>query len=235
MYDDLLNVYGDRGNVLILKSILEALGIKCNVERVSVGHPFNYRECDILFMGGGQDYEQITVGADLIASKKNSLKTYIENGGCGLYVCGSYQLLGKSYVAADGRRIEGVGILNIFTKQGQERFIGNIVIYSPVLKARLLGFENHSGRTYINGYTPLGRVLVGSGNNGIDKTEGLIYKNTICTYMHGPCLSKNPEIARFLITNAIKRKYGKSLRIDLNDTLFAAAKKDMLKKLHLGK
>lgn len=231
MYYDLLNVYGDRGNILILKNILEECGIKCNIKLISINDRFDYESCDILFMGGGQDHEQIAVGGDLIKKKKATLKKYIEDGGCGLYICGSYQLLGKKYVAADGRQIDGAGIFDIYTEKGDSRFIGNIVVDSKVLKAKLVGFENHSGRTYINGYTPLGRVVYGNGNNGSDRTEGLIYKNTICTYMHGCCLSKNPEIARFLIGKAIKRKYNRTIMVNFDETLFRKAKEDVLRKL----
>lgn len=231
MYYDLLNVYGDRGNILILKNILQECGIKANIKLVSVDDSFDYQKCDILFMGGGQDYEQVTVGRDLIKKKKGALKSYIENGGCGLYICGSYQLLGKKYIAADGIQIDGAGIFDIYTEKGNSRFIGNIVADSRALKAKLVGFENHSGRTYINGYTPLARVVHGNGNNGMDGTEGLIYKNSICTYMHGCCLSKNSEIAKYLISNAINKKYSCGGKIDFDETLYKKAKADVLLKM----
>lgn len=231
LYYDLLNVYGDRGNILILKKVLAECGIKCNIRLISVNESFDHKDCDILFMGGGQDHEQVTVGSDLLKKKKSALRTYIENGGCGLYVCGAFQLLGRRYIAADGSKIGGAGIFDIYTEKGDSRFIGNIVLESGVFKARLVGFENHSGRTYINGYTPLGRVIYGHGNNGSDGTEGLVFKNTICTYMHGCCLSKNPEIARFLIANALKKKYRRPLSINFDETLFRKAKDDILLKL----
>lgn len=231
MYYDLLNVYGDRGNILILKKILAECGIRGIVRLISVDDSFDEKKCDLLFMGGGQDYEQITVGRDLTNKKKSSLQSYIENGGCGLYICGSFQLLGKKYVAADGRQIDGAGILDIYTEKGSTRFIGNIVAECRALKTKLAGFENHSGRTYINGYSPLGRVLCGSGNNGTDGTEGLIYKNTVCTYMHGCCLSKNPEIAKFLLVNALSKKYSSGYKLDFDETLYRRAKNDVLLKM----
>ncbi len=234
MYYDLLNVYGDRGNVLILKRILEQCRIKAGVKYVTVNDSFDYRNCDLLFMGGGQDYEQITVGRDVIKNKRKALNNFIEKGGCGLYICGSYQLLGKKYIAADGRRIDGAGIFDIYTEKGNSRFTGDVVVESRTLKAKLAGFENHSGRTYINNYTPLGRVLHGHGNNGIDGTEGLIYQNTICTYMHGCCLSKNPEIAKFLILKAVEKKYGQTPKINIDETLFMKAKDDVLRKFKLN-
>ena len=229
LYYDLLNVYGDRGNILIIKKILSECGLKCNIKYITVSDNFNYKNCDILFMGGGQDYEQITVGRDLIRNKKESVKSYIEDEGCGLFICGSYQLLGRKYIAADGRVIDGAGIFDIYTEKGDNRFTNNIVIESEALKAKLVGFENHSGRTFINSYNPLGHVLYGNGNNGIDGSEGLIYKNTICTYMHGCCLSKNPEITRFLIMNAVKRKYNETLKINADDILYIKAKNEILK------
>lgn len=136
-------------------------------------------------MGGGQDNDQISASNDLMKNKKESLQTFIEDGGCGLYICGAYQLLGKKYIAADGKEINGTGIFDIYTEKGDNRFKGDIITQSTYFNAKLVGFENHSGRTFINNYNSIGYVQYGNGNNGKDKTEGLIYKNTICTYMHG--------------------------------------------------
>lgn len=231
LYYDLLNIYGDRGNILILKKVLEESGINCNVKYLSIDEELYPENCDILFMGGGQDLEQVLVGKDLIKNKRDMLAEYIEGGGCGLYICGSFQLLGKRYISADGKEIEGAGILDIYTEKGDSRFIGDIATKSDRLGATMVGFENHSGRTFINEYTPLGKVLVGMGNNGVDGTEGLIYKNTVCTYMHGCCLSKNPEITKFLITNAINNKYNTIPKLNFNNNWFQQAKNDVLKKL----
>lgn len=231
LYYDLLNVYGDRGNVIILKNTLKRSGIECEVKYVTAGENFNSDDCDILFMGGGQDYEQITVGEDIIKNKYDSLKKYVEDGGVGLYVCGSYQLLGKKYIAADGRQIDGAGILDIHTEKGSTRFIDNVVIESERFKNKLVGFENHSGRTYIGDYEPLGKVLAGYGNNGEDKTEGLIYKNTICTYLHGCCLSKNTDIIKFMIKNAVKRRYNEEISCDIsNVNIIEDARKHIIQK-----
>lgn len=224
MYYDLLNVYGDRGNILILKNVLNQCGINCDIKYITINDYFDYKNCDILFMGGGQDYEQITVGEDIIKNKLSSMEKYIEDGGAGLYICGSYQLLGKKYVAADGRKINGAGILDIYTEKGDKRYIGDIVIQSEFFNSKLVGFENHSGRTYINNYSPLGKVIYGNGNNGNDGSEGLIYKNTICTYLHGCCLSKNPEITGFLISSAVLKKYNVQFDVSIEAPLLMKAK-----------
>jgi CobQ-like glutamine amidotransferase family enzyme len=228
LYYDLLNVYGDRGNILILKEIIENNDIDCNIKYVSIGDDFRPDEYDILFMGGGQDYEQITVGEDIIKNKKELLNNYIENNGPGLYICGAYQLLGKKYIAADGRQIDGAGILDIYTEKGTRRFINDVVLESEFFKTKLVGFENHSGRTFINNYQPLGKIMYGNGNNGEDGNEGLIYKSTVCTYLHGCCLSKNPEISKFMIEKAINRRYGETVEISIDTKLSNAAKKDII-------
>jgi CobQ-like glutamine amidotransferase family enzyme len=179
-------------------------------------------------MGGGQDYEQITVGEDIINNKKELLLKYIEENGAGLYVCGAYQLLGKKYIAADGRQIDGAGVLDIYTEKGNKRFINDVIVESEFFRTKLVGFENHSGRTFIGNYSPLGKVIYGNGNNGEDGNEGLIYKSTIGTYLHGCCLSKNPEISRFLIDSALVRRYGKSIEIAANDNMAFEAKNDII-------
>lgn len=229
LYYDILNVYGDRGNVLILKKVIEDNTIRCNISYVTIGNEFKYNDYDIVFIGGGQDNDQITAGRDLIKNKRESLQKYIENGGCGLYVCGAYQLLGKKYIAANGNEIEGTGIFDIYTEKGENRFKSNIITQSTIFNTRLVGFENHSGRTFINNYEPLGYVEYGHGNNGQDKTEGLVYKNTICTYMHGCCLSKNPEIIRFILENALKRKYGNEYCLNIDESLFNKGKLAVIK------
>lgn len=206
LYYDLLNVYGDRGNVLILKRVLESCGISCNVHHIATGDKINLENCDILFVGGGQDYDEAVAVKDM-QKNADEIHDYIEGGGVAFFVGGAYQLLGKSYTMADGTTIKGADIFDIYTEKGSKRYAGDLIIESDLLKTKLIGYENHSGRTYINGYTPLGKVVYGHGNNGKDSTEGLVYKNTICTYMHGCCLAKNSELINFLISNAILGKY----------------------------
>ncbi|WP_252246937.1 type 1 glutamine amidotransferase [Clostridium sp. ZBS4] len=235
LYPDLLNVYGDVGNVLILKHRTEERGIKVNIINSSINDTIDKDEIDIIFFGGGQDYEQSIVSQDLNTIKKDSLISYIEEGKVLLAICGGYQLLGKYYTAPTGEKINGLGILNIYTEGGDTRFIGNTEIYNETFNQTYVGFENHSGRTYINDHTPLGKCVHGYGNNGEDGNEGCIYKNTFCSYFHGSFLSKNPEFADKLLTLALRNKYGNEIALDILDDNFEInAKKSIQKKLNIN-
>ena len=225
LYPDLLNVYGDIGNILILKYRAEKRGIKVNLFNISLGDAFDSSLFDITFFGGGQDYEQSIVSKDLLDTKVDSLKEYIENEKVLLAICGGYQLLGKYYTTPEGEKLDGLNILDLYTEGGDKRFIGNTVIINEAANETYVGFENHSGRTYINNLKPLGKVLAGYGNNGEDGYEGCIYKNTFCTYFHGSLLSKNPELADKLIHLALKNKYNEEITLEkLDDTLELKAK-----------
>ena len=225
LYPDLLNVYGDIGNILILKHRAEQRGIKVNLFNVSLGDVFDDSLFDITFFGGGQDYEQSIVSNDLADTKLHSLKQYIEDSKVLLAICGGYQLLGKYYTTPEGEKLNGLGILDLYTEGGDKRFIGNTVILNEEFNETYVGFENHSGRTYIGNLKPLGRVLAGYGNNGEDNYEGCIYKNTFCTYFHGSLLSKNPELADKLLALALKKKYNEEIKLEtLDDTLELKAK-----------
>lgn len=230
MYPDLLNVYGDVGNILILKYRAENRGIKTVISHVSVNDNFDAEKYDIVFFGGGQDYEQSIVSDDLKTKKRNDVIRYIEDSKVFLSICGGYQLLGKYYVTPKGEEIEGLHALNIYTTAGDKRFIGNTVIYNQDFNETYVGFENHSGKTYIGSLKPLGKVLAGYGNNGEDGYEGCIYKNTFCTYFHGSLLSKNPELADRLIFLALQRKYGKVILPPLDDTYELKAKEFIIKR-----
>lgn len=227
LYHDLLNTYGDDGNIKILCDRAKRRNIKVNLENVTVGEKMG--KSDIVFLGGGQDFEQTIASEDLIKNRREFLKGYVEDGGVCLCICGGYQLMGEYYVAANGEKMEGLSILPIKTDVGENRIIGNIVIDNPI--ETLVGFENHSGRTDIGNLEPLGTVLVGGGNNGIDKKEGAIYKNTICTYMHGPFLSKNPKMADEILLRALIKRYGSAELEPLDDFYENEAKAMMLKKL----
>ena len=233
LYPDLLNVYGDVGNILILKSRAEARGIKVNIINVSLQDEFNPEDIDIVFFGGGQDYEQSIVSEDLKNNKKEALTKYIEDEKVFLAICGGYQLLGKYYRAPNGEKLEGLGILDIYTEGGDKRFIGNTVIKNEDFNETYVGFENHSGRTYINTLKPLGKCLMGYGNNGEDKGEGCIYKNTFGTYFHGSLLSKNPELADRLLTLALNKKYGEDILPlkELDDIFEIKAKNTIISRL----
>lgn len=228
LYPDLLNVYGDVGNILILKYRAEQRGIDVNVLNCSIGHTFEKEKYDIVFFGGGQDYEQSIVSPDLINEKKDLLHEYVEDNGVLLAICGGYQLLGKYYTTPENEKLEGLNILDIYTEGGSNRFIGNTIIYNEDFKETYVGFENHSGRTYIGDLTPLGKTILGYGNNGEDGTEGCIYKNTFCTYFHGSLLSKNPDLADRILLRALEKKYGVTELAPLDDSYEIKAREHIL-------
>ncbi|WP_346902826.1 type 1 glutamine amidotransferase, partial [Faecalicatena contorta] len=169
-------------------------------------------------LGGGSDREQELVCGQL-QNIKQDFKDYVENDGVVLAVCGGYQLLGK-YYKTDKKNIEGLSILDITTEWEPERLIRNIVLNSPLFDTPVVGFENHGGRTHIGKHTPFGKVFYGLGNTGKSGYEGVVYKNVIGTYLHGPLLPKNPHVCDYLLAKALKRKYGEDLTLDpLTDKL----------------
>lgn len=207
LYPDLLNLYGDSGNILCIKKRCEWRGIECEITPLLSGNDFDFTDYDFIFIGGGQDREQKVVLSDLTVSKRDSLYDAVESGTVVLAICGGYQLLGKFYETAGGERLDFTGILDFYTGSGDKRLIGNYE-FKTEEKIRIIGFENHSGRTFLgDGVKPLGKVIKGFGNNGADKTEGARYKNTFCTYCHGPMLPKNPDFADMLIKTALLRRY----------------------------
>ena len=226
LYPDLLNSYGDIGNVMIMQQRLEKRGIKVVLHNVSVGDPFEKEVYDIVFFGGGQDFEQAIVSKDLIENKRNDLKEYIENNKVFIAICGGYQLLGKYYMSAENQRLEGLDILNIYTDKGDHRAINNLILKDG--DRYYVGFENHSGKTYINDLKPLGHVEYGFGNNGEDHYEGCRYKNTIGTYLHGPLFSKNPELCDDLLQTALSLKYGEIKLEPLDDEFPQKAKQVLI-------
>lgn len=226
LYPDLLNSYGDIGNVMIMQQRLEKRGIKVVLHNVSVGDPFEKEVYDIVFFGGGQDFEQAIVSKDLIENKRNDLKDYIESNKVFIAICGGYQLLGKYYMSAENQRLEGLNILNIYTDKGDHRAINNLILKDG--DRYYVGFENHSGKTYINDLKPLGHVEYGFGNNGEDHYEGCRYKNTIGTYLHGPLFSKNPELCDDLLQTALSLKYGEIKLEPLDDEFPQKAKQVLI-------
>lgn len=228
LYPDLLNVYGDVGNILILKYRAEKRGINVNIINCSIDNTFDGKNYDIVFFGGGQDYEQSIVSPDLINNKKEALQSYIEDSGVLLGICGGYQLLGKYYTTPEGEKLDGLGILDIYTEGGSNRFIGNTIIHNEEFNETYVGFENHSGRTYTGDLKPLGKTLYGYGNNGEDGKEGCIYKNTFCSYFHGSLLSKNPDLADRLLLTALEKKYGTMELAPLDDSYEINARKHIL-------
>lgn len=211
LYGNLLNTYGDNGNLLMLNHRAKQMGIHLNTEIISLKDDFDPKKYDLVFFGGGQDYEQLIVSRD-IQSKKAALTEYIEAGGVTLAICGGYQLLGHYYMDASGNKIDGIGALDHYTlSQDNSRFIGDIIIKNEEFDETYVGFENHNGMTFLGkGEKPLGVVQQGKGNNGEDKTEGAIYKQTYCSYFHGPLLVKNTILADRLLRAAMDRKKQKN-------------------------
>ena len=219
LYGHEMNIYGDRGNVLALAKRAEWRGVPAEVVTIGLGEPIAGEQIDLFFWGGGQDREQIAVSADLQGDKGRDLAAAIEDGTPMLAICGGYQLLGHYYRPHGEPDLPGIGVLDITSEAGHERFIGNVVVDSPEF-GTLVGFENHSGLTWLgSGAKPLGTVRVGHGNNGQDGQEGARYKNVVGCYMHGALLPKNPVLADWLIQSALERKYGQVDLPELDDSV----------------
>ena len=200
LYPEEMNLYGDKGNVICMKKRLEARNYKVDVINVGIGE--RIPDFDIMFIGGGQDKEMSIVRRD-VRRKAEELTYYIHSGKTILAICGGYQLLGEYYKTSSSQVIELSGALPFFTEGAKQRMIGNIVFESPF--GKVVGFENHSGKTYVaNELRPLGRVISGYGNNGEDGSEGVLYKNTFGTYAHGAVLPKNPLLADEIIKRALQ-------------------------------
>jgi CobQ-like glutamine amidotransferase family enzyme len=210
LYAEEMNIYGDRGNILTLQKRAEWRGIPVEVRPIGRGPAPDLSDIDLIFWGGGQDRDQELVFTDAAKHKVDAVKEAIAGGAVVLAVCGGYQLLGEYYVTADGKKLPGLGLVDLHTVPGPKRNIGNIVIETNGLDLRpstLVGFENHSGKTYLGpGLSPLGRVLQGAGNNGEDRTEGVVSGNVFGTYLHGSLLPKNPQFADLLLGRALRRR-----------------------------
>lgn len=227
LYPDLLNLYGDRGNIQCLRMRCKWRGIEAHVTECSLNDRLSLASADIVLLGGGSDREQQIVCTRL-QKVRPELHDYAEDGGTLLAICGGYQLLGHYYDTSEGR-MEGLSLVDLYTEQGSPRLISNIVLRNetiPELKAlEIVGFENHGGRTYIGDNMPFGRVVHGYGNNGKDACEGVLYRNVIGTYLHGPLLPKNPHVCDYLLQKALDRKYGVRLSSfpTLDDSLETSA------------
>jgi CobQ-like glutamine amidotransferase family enzyme len=243
-YPAQLNLYGDNGNVEVLyqRSVLRNFDVEVSLIDMSTSVDTAFMDkLDLIFMGGGPDSGQKEVFDDFLKNKGPYVKDYIEQNKVALFICGSYQLAGNYYTAADGAVLEGLGLFNLYTQHfgnAKPRCIGNTVCtltsaltqdpYSHFLLGvgnHLVGFENHGGRTYLEtGAVPFGNVVKGHGNNAEDKTEGALYKNAFGTYYHGPFLALNPHFADFLIAKALSLDE----MTPLDDTLAINAHKSRL-------
>ena len=231
LYPDLLNLYGDRGNIATLVRRARWRGIAVTVTAVSVGAPLRAAEHDFFFIGGGEDRQQVLAAADLQQGNGTALREAVETGAVLLAVCGGYQLMGHYYRPAEGEDLRGIGLLDLATAhpgKRRPRLIGNIVIQwdppQPGAPPTLVGFENHGGRTTLGpAARPLGRVVSGFGNNGADRTEGATYRHAYGTYLHGPFLPKNPWFADHLLALALRRRHGDVALLPLDDRVEARA------------
>lgn len=207
LYPDLMNIYGDFGNISALKKRLEWRGKKTVITKVLKDDTIDFANADIIFIGGGQDKQQIAV-AEIMLKQKEEFTNYAKNNGVMLAICGGYQLLGHYYQEQDGTKISGLGLIDMYTIADKKRSIGNVTVKTNFLTPNtLVGFENHNGQTYLQNETqPLGEVLTGYGNNKSSKTEGARYKNIFGTYLHGSLLPKNPAFCDYILELAIRNK-----------------------------
>ncbi|MBR4578333.1 MAG: glutamine amidotransferase [Oscillospiraceae bacterium] len=236
LYPDVLNLYGDRGNIACMRQRLAWRGIDCTVTELPLGVKDELCDYDFFFIGGGQDFEQTVLLSDLSGGRRDNIRAAAEDGLPFLAICGGYQLLGAGYRTADGVWCEYTGILDLTTEGSRQRMIGNYAFrLGPESGGGVvIGFENHGGRTSLGpGLSPLGTVLRGYGNNGTDGSEGARYKNVFGTYSHGPVLPKNPAFCDTLLRLALERKYGSVCLEPLDDSAEEAARKSMLTRLHI--
>ena len=211
LYPDLLNLYGDRGNIQCLMTRCQWRGIEAETIPFELEDEIDFSKLDIVLLGGGSDREQMLVCEKLKEIQKD-FKAYVENYGVVIAICGGYQLLGNYYKTEQGT-MKGLELVDLYTEQGEGRLIDNIVLQSDLFDMPIVGFENHGGRTFIKENKPLGKVLYGAGNDGKSGYEGVVYKNVIGTYLHGPLLPKNPQLADWLISHALEQKYGKKIEL----------------------
>ena len=211
LYGNLMNTYGDNGNLLMLQHRAKKLGYEVETTLISLEEDFNAEDFDIVMFGGGQDFEQTVVAKDL-QNKKEDLIQYIEDNGVVVAICGGFQLLGRYYVNASGERLNGISAIDVCTNgQFPSRLIGDIEIFNEEFGENYLGYKHHIGRTYLGkNMKPLGKVVKGFGNNEEDHVEGCHYKNVFCSYFHGPILVRNQHLADRIIETAAERQRSKN-------------------------
>ncbi len=228
LYPEAMNIYGDTGNVIALSRRLEWRDLEVRVDRVRVGEPYDFTAADIVVAGGGEDLSQLQVAGDL-QRRAQGIREAVESGTVFLTICGTYQLFGHRFITHDGEEIPGIGVFDLETRGGPKRMIGNIVL--DTRWGELVGFENHSGRTFLAaGQEPLGMVSKGYGNNDRTAEEGAVTANAFGTYLHGSLLPKNPGFADELILRAMQRRHGGDVQLralddDLERRAAAAAAK----------
>ncbi|HSM82007.1 MAG TPA: hypothetical protein VLS96_09980 [Nodosilinea sp.] len=238
LYPDYLNLYGDTGNLIVLRRRCQWMGIDCTVKSLTMGEMAHSGQTDLYFMGGGQDTDQVAVVEDFHQLKQAAIRADTEGGVPFLGVCGGYQLMGNTFLMGNGEETRGLGIINVNTRapgtEVKQRCIGNLIVeinpdtYAAMqtlyatpraIPRTLVGFENHSGQTYLGeGVEPLAKTLVGFGNNASAEYEGARYKHVFGSYMHGSLLPKNPHFADYLIGLALRRQHPDTTLPALADT-----------------
>ena len=227
LYPDYLNIYADRGNIAVLAQRAAWRGHELEISLLGMDDPIPPGEHDLLYVGGGQDREQLLVASNL-AAKADQLVESVERGAALLAVCGGYQLLGRGYRGFHGQDMPGVGLFPLETVAGERRMIGDVLLECELESGRkrtLAGFENHAGRTRLDaGAVPLGRVVAGFGNDGRSGFEGCRVGRAVGTYLHGPLLPRNPWLADWLLGQALAHRLGGAPELEpLPDGLEAAA------------
>ncbi len=229
LYPDVMNLYGDVGNLIAMEMRLKWRGIDCRITPVGMGEKADFGDFDLIFIGSGREEEQKTLAADLTENKAEALRSAAESGTAILAIGGGMELLGRYIEHSDGSRIEGAGVLDMHTLGAKERHTGNYMFSTPC--GNVVAFENHSGSTYLGeGLEPLGKVEVGYGNNG-QGDEGARYKNVFGSYGHGSLLPKNPALCDEVLKAALSRRYGEVELAPLDDSAEQTAHDYMVKRL----
>ncbi len=233
MYHDLMDLYGDKGNIQVIKTRCAKRNIDCVVDTCTIGEVRDISQYDLFFFGGGADREQNLIFEDLL-KRKDDIQRSLDKGCTFLLICGGYQMFGQYYKDQDGKQMPCLGFFPYYTESSDRdhRCIGNIVIQAQLdgNEFEVVGFENHGGQTR-GVTTPLGKVLYGHGNEHQSQFEGFANEQVIATYMHGPLLPKNPAVADTVILRALKKNYGNVTLEPLDDVLENKAREVMLDRL----
>ena len=231
LYPELLNLYGDVGNVAVLEKRCAWRGIEVEVAAVRYGGRVRLADADLVYLGSGTDREQRAAHGQLLAAR-GELRSYVEDGGAMLAACGGFELVGESLVL-EGERVDGLGLVDARVAGTGERLVGNVLLEAGICDEPVVGYENHAGRMSLGaGVEPFGRVVRGNGNDGVSGSEGCVHRSLLGTYLHGPLLPKNPGVADWLLVRALERKgAGVGVLAPLDDAVELAANRLMAQRM----
>ena len=229
LYPDLLNLYGDRGNIQSLKMRCQWRGIDTEVKSFQITDKIDLSEVDIVLLGGGADSDQKMV-SEALQAYREELQAYTADHGVMLALCGGYELLGE-YCDNGKEKLPGLKLVQMHTEHGEQRLISNVILENPLFDHKIVGFENHAGRVVTGKNQNFGKVIIGHGNDGKSGMEGIMDKNIIGTYLHGPLLPKNPQVCDYILKKALERKYGSVELSPLDDEQELAANRYMVERL----